>query len=323
MSYDDKMSAFAELNAKREKARAEAELRVKETEVRIPEIADINRRLAAVGPRLMQLGIEGGDDFEEKANALHEEHEALICRKHALLEEHGYPRDYDLPVYSCKLCNDSGYVDSRLCSCVREAIVKRAYYSSGLGKALEGQTFETIDMRYYTGNTESGASVKEQMRYVVGHCKAFATEFSPGKESLLMIGGSGRGKTHLASAIGREVIKKGYSVVYESASNIVNNFEAERFGRAYSNDNQRYFECDLLIIDDLGTEFNTQFTLSVLFNLFNSRIINGVSTVVTTNLSLKEIESLYKERIFSRLSGDFTVLPFCGKDIRRQRKGTQ
>ena len=155
---------------------------------------------------------------------------------------------------------------------------------------------------------------------MLDYCKKYAMYFTPGAESLLMIGGAGRGKTHFASAIGRTVIDKGYSVVYESATNIVNTFESERFGRDLEADPSKYYSCSLLIIDDLGTEFNTQFSLSAIFNLINHRIINGLSTIVTTNLSLKEIETNYKERIFSRLSGEFTVLPFCGRDIRRIKK---
>ncbi len=320
MAYEDRAQAYAELDARRMRARDDAEKRALELEKKIPELKELNRAISAVGPRLLALGMAGGNDYEAKAQALYEEHELLVEKKQGLLLSYGYPIDYDMPVYECKLCKDTGYIDTKICNCVREAIVSREYFSSGLGKALENQTFDSLDMAYYSGTTESGASVKEQMSFVVDYCKRYAKFFSPGAESLLMIGGAGRGKTHLASAIGREVIRKGYPVVYESATNIVNKFEAERFGRDVKADPERYYNCALLIIDDLGTEFNTQFTLSVLFNLINHRIINGLSTIVTTNLSLKEIETNYKERIFSRLSGEFTVLPFCGKDIRRLKK---
>lgn len=320
MSFDDRNTAFAELDMRRMKAAEDARLRERELEKRIEGLAELNKEIMAIGPKLLRLGMEGGADYEAKSKALHKEHEALIDKKHDLLIKNGYPSDYDLPVYSCKICKDTGFIDMKICNCVRDSIVRRAYYSSGLGKALEDQTFETIDVSYYAGNTESGASVKEQMSYVLDYCKKYAMYFTPGAESLLMIGGAGRGKTHFASAIGRTVIDKGYSVVYESATNIVNTFESERFGRDLEADPSKYYSCSLLIIDDLGTEFNTQFSLSAIFNLINHRIINGLSTIVTTNLSLKEIETNYKERIFSRLSGEFTVLPFCGKDIRRIKK---
>ncbi len=320
MSYEDRLTAFAELENKRMRAIEEARVRERALEKEIPELADINKAIASTGPRLLALGMQGGKDYNAKIEALHREHEELIAKKQALLVASGYPEDYDMPAFSCRICNDTGYVETKMCNCVRDAIVKRAYYNSGLGKALDNQTFDTLDMSYYTGTVGSGDSVRERMEFVVNYCKNYAKYFSPGTESLLMVGGAGRGKTHLASAIGKEVIHKGYSVVYETASNVVNTFEAERFGREGRVDTDKYYSCTLLIIDDLGTEFSTQYSISVLFNLLNYRIINGLSTIVTTNLSLKEIEANYKERIYSRLSGDFTVLPFCGKDIRRMKK---
>lgn len=323
MASEHKATVYAELEQRRSKAFEEAKLREAELENSIPELVELNKAISAVGPRLLALGVSGGADFESRSDALYREHEALIERKRALLLANGYAADYDMPVFECEICRDTGYDGMKMCRCVRDAIVKHSYYSSGLGKALEEQTFDTFDMRYYSGTTDSGIPVKDAMGYVVTYCRNYARCFAPGDESLLMIGGAGRGKTHLASAVGKVVIEKGYSVVYESASNIVNSFESERFARSNDVDTQRYFVCDLLIIDDLGTEFLTQYSISVIFNLINHRIINKLSTIITTNLSLKEIETNYKERIYSRLCGDYTILGFCGKDIRRLKKETE
>ncbi len=314
------LSIQAEINEKRKKAIAEADRRQRETEAAIPALADINRRINGIGPRLLALGIEGAKDFEERSAALYREHEALIAEKGALLKAKGYAEDYDMPVFECKECNDTGFVGKTLCSCFKKIRAKRAYYASGLGKALAGQTFESIDMRYYGGTTPGGLPVKTIMTNNIEYCKAYANSFKAGAENLLIIGGAGLGKTHVSSAIGHVVINKGYNVVYESAQNIVGAFEDEHFGRSHEDKTGRFLDCDLLIMDDLGTEFGTAFTLSALFSLINHRIINGLSTVITTNLNFTEIEANYKERICSRLRGEYTTLVFCGNDIRRIKK---
>ena len=320
MDNTENYSVQSELSEKHLRALAEADRRMAEAEEAIPELVSINRSIMSVGPRLLALGVQGGDDYEQRSMELYREHEALVEKKMALLKSHGYAEDYDLPVFECKECNDTGFVGPLLCSCVKRARAKRAYYNSGLGKALENQTFESIDMRYYAGTTAKGYSVKDIMTNHVEFCKEYANGFRPGAENLLMIGGAGLGKTHVASAIGHVVINKGYSVVYESAQRIIDSFETERFGKGSQEDTSRFNECDLLIMDDLGTEFNTSFTLSALFGLINHRIINGLSTIITTNLGFAEIEERYEERICSRLRGEYTTLVFCGKDIRRIKK---
>lgn len=320
MENNNSISIQSELNDKRLRALAEADRRQAETEAAIPQLANINRLIRSVGPRLLALGIQGGEDYEQRSMELYREHEALVAEKTALLKAHGYKEDYDLPVFECKACNDTGFVGASLCSCVKKARAKRAYYNSGLGKALAGQTFESLDMRYYSGTTAKGLSVKDIMTNHVEYCKAYANAFKPGAENLLIIGGAGLGKTHITSAIGHTVINKGYSVVYESAQKIIDAFETERFGKGADENTGRFTDCDLLIMDDLGTEFNTSFTLSALFGLIDHRIINGLSTIITTNLGFAEIEERYKERICSRLRGEYTALVFCGRDIRRVKK---
>ena len=313
-------SVMAQLNESRMQALAAADKRQAETEAVIPGLSRINREMQAIGPRLLALGIEGGADYEERSAALYKEHEALVEKKQALLVANGFSADYDMPVFSCKKCEDTGHIGSSVCECVEKARVKRAYYSSGLGKALENQTFDTLDMRYYTGETAKGYSVKDIMHNTVEYCKHYAASFKPGAENLLLIGGAGLGKTHIASAIGHSVINKGYSVVYESAQKVIDTYDAERFGKDPNADPSRFLNCDLLIMDDLGTEFNTSFTLAAIFGLINHRIINGLSTIITTNLNFTEIEAAYKERICSRLRGEYTALVFCGNDIRRAKK---
>ncbi|MBQ3082192.1 MAG: ATP-binding protein [Clostridia bacterium] len=320
MENKERLSIQSELNEKRLRALAEADRRQAETEAAIPALGNINRLIRSVGPRLLALGIQGGDDYEARSKELYLEHEALVDEKMALLKANGYPEDYDLPVFECKECNDTGFVGPMPCSCVKRERAKRAYYNSGLGKALEKQTFESLDMRYYSGTTAKGFSVKDIMTNHVEYCKDYAENFCRGADNLLMIGGSGLGKTHIASAIGHVVINKGFEVVYESAQRIIDAFETERFGKGSEEGTSRFTDCDLLIMDDLGTEFNTSFTLSALFGLLNHRIINGLSTIITTNLSFAEIEEKYKERICSRLRGEYNALVFCGRDIRRVKK---
>ncbi len=319
----DGQSIQAEYVAKRMKALSDAAKREEQLMAQIPELVPIIKRISAIGPELLRLAVSGAENFQELSDRLYNEHEALVERKKAILKTNGYPEDYDMPVFECKICADNGVVGNAVCECVKRITSRRAYYGSGLGKALEGQTFESFDIRYYSGTTKNGYSVKELMTDVLEHCKEYAEKFVPGAESLLMIGGAGLGKTHLASSIAHCVLEKGYSVVYESAQNVVNAFESVRFGRDSSVDTEKFNSCELLIIDDLGTEFITPFSVSVFFNLLNYRIINSKSTIVTTNMSLKEIEASYKERIYSRLLGDYTTLAFCGNDIRRIKKDTE
>ncbi len=317
---ENSVSIQTELNEKRLRALAEADNRQRETEEKIPELKRINMLIASTGPRLLALGVAGGEDYEKRSMELYREHEALVAEKSALLKANGFAEDYDLPRFSCNECNDTGFIGTAFCTCLKKAKAKRSYYNSGLGKALENQTFESLDMRYYAGTTAKGLSVRDIMEGNVQFCKEYAAGFKAGAENLLFIGGAGLGKTHLSSAIAHVVIDKGYNVVYESAQNIIDAFEAERFGKGSEGTVKRFTEAELLIIDDLGTEFNTSFTLSALFNLINYRIINGLSTIISTNLGFAEIEANYKERICSRLRGEYTPLVFCGKDIRRIKR---
>jgi DNA replication protein DnaC len=202
---------------------------------------------------------------------------------------------------------------------MRRDLVMAGYESSGIGKLIAKQNFENFDLSYYRGTEH------EQMERVLATVKSYAETFrEAGGRNLLFIGMTGLGKTHLSSACAKAVIDRGFDVVYESAQNIFSDFEYERFNRGYNTDAQnektaRYFETDLLIIDDLGTEVTNQFTTACLYNIVNTRMCAGKGMIINTNLKKEELVAKYQDRITSRLFGEFEICLFVGKDIRSQK----
>ena len=203
-----------------------------------------------------------------------------------------------------------------MCKCFREMLITENIKSSGMGGLIEKQSFENFDLDFYKDNADDYARMKNNL----ADAKKFAEEFGKGTKTLMFMGSTGTGKTHLSTAIAKTVIEKGYEVLYDSAQNIVSAFEADRFKSGYGPFEpkaDKYLECDLLILDDLGTEFVNQFTVSCLYNLINTRQNKGLSTLISTNLDYDELTSKYQDRIFSRLVGsDSKVLIFVGKDKR-------
>ena len=229
----------------------------------------------------------------------------------------GYPEDYDEPKYDCPICQDTGFVDVKMCRCFKEALTASNIASSGMGKLIEHQSFENFDLEWYKGNPD--AYRKAEMNLKVA--KAFSKNFGKTSANLLLVGTTGTGKTHISTSIAKELITRGFDVLYDSAQNIISDFEADKFKSGYSDKyeskGEKYLECDLLIMDDLGTEFVNQFTVSCLYNLINTRQNRGLSTIISTNLTPADLKAKYDGRIISRLLGqDYTLLQFTGKDHR-------
>lgn len=310
-------SVYEDFRLKREAAISAAEDRQRFLQEKIKGLKELDAELASIGPKFMFSVMEKKDDFEKIELEFRTRQETLMSERATLLRANGYESDYDSPKFECKKCNDTGYVGFDACPCLKNAIVKKNYLNSGLGKASYGQSFENFSLDYYGGVMKNGITNKEFMGDVLSFCKQYAENFSSNSESLFLSGGTGLGKTHLSSAIAKKVIEKGYSVIYDSAQNVFDVFENERFGRAEAGSSEKYKNCSLLIIDDLGAEFVTQFSVAVLYNLLNFRLLNGKPMIISSNLGPKEIEKTYKERIYSRLGGDFTVLKFVGSDIRK------
>lgn len=297
--------------AVREKKEAEAAA-YEEAVSKCEELALIGLKLKKNGAEAALLTLNGDTEGTE---AIMRESVALADRKKELEAEIGLTAQRP----ECNECNDTGYIGSWLCSCV-ERIARRLAYSDLAGQApLEQSTFENFDLNYYPDEkNETGSFPRKRMTAIYGFCRDYAAGFTTASESLLFLGGTGLGKTHLSLAMAGEIIKKGYGVIYGTAQNLFNQMSREHF--SYSNDDRMLEEalaCDLLIIDDLGTEFSTQFTQSCVYNIVNTRILRGKPTVISSNFTLVELEKIYSPRIMSRIIGSYTMKKFNGSDIRQ------
>lgn len=300
-----------ELERRRSAARATAEERNLMLRERYEDICAIDAELTKTGLRLFRAAAMG-----ESIDTIRERNRALNEQRRALLVQYGYPEDFTEVHYTCPLCSDTGYQGIRMCSCFREELIRENIRSSGIGNLMERQSFESFDLDWYK---RRGPEAYKKMKYVFEQAKTFAEGFHTGAENLLFMGPTGSGKTHLSTAIASVVVSRGFGVVYDTAQNVISAFETDHFRRTEGDGHtaDKYLECDLLILDDLGTEFLNSFSLSCLYNLFNTRQNRGLSTILSTNLSFKALAERYEDRIYSRLVGDtFRVLPFDGDDHR-------
>ncbi len=308
--------ANALLAERKLRAEQNAERKLADIHRKLPEIKAIDASLGKTERKIIDAIRLGRDGIEERIASLEAETNALWARRAELLADNGYPEDYTEPEYFCPDCKDSGYIDGKMCICKRRALVMAGYESSGVGALMGSQSFDTFSFDYYTGDALKTA------KHSYDTAKKYAEGFSgDGDGNLLFVGGTGLGKTHLSTAVAVAVIERGFDVKYETAQNIIADFEDKQFRGAHTSADdedptERYFDCDLLIIDDLGTEMTNQFTLSALYNLMNTRINRGKAMLISTNLSSAEMRRRYSDRITSRLFGEFSVLLFEGGDIR-------
>ncbi len=310
-----------EYETKYRRAQDEADARRAEIHLALPAVAELDAELRLTGLSIMAAAVEAGD-VDARIAEVREQNLALRARRAVLMTEADYPADYTEPRYECPLCNDSGYVDLKICSCMRRRIIDATLEASGVPDLLRTQTFDSFDLGYYADDP----AAHKRMTLILGRIRQFAESFRPGEsESLVLFGGTGLGKTHLSSAAAATVIENGHDVCYVSAVSLISDFEFNRFGNRSAGssedgrDTDRYYDCDLLIIDDLGTEITNQFTTSVLYDLINTRITRHRSTIISTNLTQEDFRRRYWDRITSRVLGEYTVLPFLGKDVRAQK----
>ena len=331
MPYDGKLLARArgELDNLRAGNRDEMQRRYAAVCARVPEIRDIDARLRAHMAQLVRLTIGKGPDMQEKIAALRDENLDLQMRRAELLTAAGFGSDYLDEIVSCPLCRDTGLYKGGVCRCLDRLYNKELTKELGTLMRRGDESFNKFDLSLYPTESDpaTGMVPREVMRKVSDACRRYAENFSPSSTNLLFQGGTGLGKTYLSACIARVVAERGFSVCYDTAAAALDNYEKAKFnrdteeGEAAAVKIRRMESCDLMILDDLGTEMPTPMGQSALYTLINNRLVNGKKTIVSTNLGNDELSKRYTPQIASRILGEFQCLPFVGTDIRRLKRG--
>jgi len=318
----DLIKVKEEFSEKYKKAQAASDARCRELWGKIDGLRMIDNELSLTGIRIMEavMSKEKGSDTASKLEEIKNQNQTLLRERAALLRAYGYPEDYTDVHYECDKCCDSGYVDMKMCDCMKRALVLAGYESSGLSSLMKTQSFENFSLDYYRQSQKQYDGMKKAYEKI----KNFAENFSSDTyENFLFFGRTGLGKTHLSTAVAKTVIDRYFDVLYVTANEMISVFEQKKFGSKINPneeaDTSRYYSADLLIIDDLGTEMSTPFSISCVYEIINARMIARKSTIISTNLGIDEIEKRYWERITSRLLGEYQPILFVGADIRGQK----
>lgn len=331
MAYSEEIISRAELRLKQAQQShrdKQATLR-QEIYQKVPRAGEIDRLLRQTAPRILAASLRKGLNQQEALAALRQENLALQDEQAALLAQAGYEPDALDEAPYCPLCNDRGWKGSTMCQCLKDLCQQEQIKSLSSLLNLGEQSFENFRLDYYDPMVwqDYRRSPRESMELVLSTCWNYANHFgSYAYKNLFLSGNPGLGKTFLSACIARVVSEKGYSVVYDTASNIFSRFETKKFAkdgeeaRQAEADTRRYLRCDLLILDDLGSEFTTPFVQASLYELINSRLVEGKQTVISSNLNLPSIRQRYSPQVASRLEGEYQFLLFFGQDIRQLKK---
>ena len=280
---------------------------------------------AAMG-EIIASALRRGTDPLPAIRVIRDKNLSLQKRRAELLAQLGYPEDYLSEKPRCTLCGDTGYRGDGLCSCLKKYYAQEQIRELSRMLDIGSQSFDTFELDWYSPDRGSlPRSPRENAQRNLNLCRDFAARFRPGRENLLLFGAPGLGKTFLSACIARVVSEDGFSVVYDTAGHVFSQFESAKFrrdddGDTAGEDVERCMNCDLLILDDLGTEMTTSFVQSALYQLLNGRLLTGRSTVISTNLDPEELGRRYGAPLLSRLEGEYQLLPFVGTDIRRLKR---
>lgn len=305
---------------KRDKAFREYMSRREEIYKRLPRILEIDDEISSIGLEKINEAYHLPERCNDILNELSSKISRLKKEKEAILKSYGYTADYLQIHYECEDCKDTGYVDGSMCHCLRQNLISVLYDLSHLKNVLKYENFENFDMSLYSDQPFGGypKSPRKNMETIYLECIRFANYFPNVDESLFFYGNSGLGKTFLSHCIAKDLIDKGYTVIYQTAPNLIDILRKTALGEN-SEEAELINECDLLILDDLGTESATAYSEQVIFNIINARLLAGKKMLISTNFNLEELMNTYPERICSRIFGNFRIFAFYGDDIRLKK----
>lgn len=323
MGYGKDVYASAEriMLDRRRQAEEKADRRKAALYKSCPRARDIERELASTAVSAAKA-VLGGENAKEQLLRLKTRNLKLQDELAEILKSAGYGSDALKPHYNCRLCGDTGYIDGKMCGCMKDLLREQAYSRLNAMTPLSLSTFSDFSLAYYSDASSDGKmSEREIMRQTLNFCVNYANYFTTRSDNLIMTGGTGLGKTHLSLAIANEAVQKGFGVVYSSVSTLVTKLENEHFGRNENESTSNLLQnCDLLILDDLGTEFKSSFSSAAIYGIANTRLLTQKPTIISTNLSTREMVEFYSERFASRIIGSYKRLVFVGKDVRQQKR---
>ena len=331
MSYDANVLRRATQRLEEERrARSDRAARLRqEAYEKEPRLAQLDKKLQGTMSQLMAAALRRGESTAQAIQAIRAQNQDIQKERAVLLGAIGLPEDALDDKPACPLCGDTGWRGAQMCQCLKKLCTQEQIRELSKLLDLGEQSFDSFRLDYYSQTPwpGRGASPRENMELVYEVCLNYAQKFGRFYfKNLFLSGAPGLGKTFLSACIARTVLEEGFSVVYDTAGNIFAQFELKKFQRdaqdaqEAKDETRRYLNCDLLILDDLGSELTTQFTQSALYELVNTRLVAGRCTVISSNLSMDEAARRYSPQIASRLAGEYHVLHFFGDDIRKQKK---
>lgn len=311
-------------NQRQLRNRHDQDERVRKVYEMIPQIQELEREISSRAVQSARRLLDGDENARE---GLKQQIEDLREQKEILLLSHGLPKDYMEPHYTCSDCQDTGYIGGRKCHCFKKEEIKLLYAQSNIDKIIETENFDTFSFEYFDNQEivpELQMTVADYMKQVLVWCREFADNYKSEGGNLIFTGSTGVGKTFLTNCIARELINQFQSVIYLSANDLFDVFSKNKFSyepEEEMRDMYQYIlDCDLLIIDDLGTELNNTFVSSQLFYCINERLLRKKGTIISTNLSVTMLRDTYSDRVSSRIMSQYTIIPLYGDDIRTKKR---
>ncbi|MBO5095013.1 MAG: ATP-binding protein [Lachnospiraceae bacterium] len=303
-------SIFREYEEKQNRSRRNQLRKITEIYKKIPEYEEVEHSISSVCVAQTKKLLDGSDSaLVDLKRTLH----TLSEKKRSLLLSAGYPENYLEPEYDCPYCKDTGYIDGQKCICLKQRIISLLYEQSNIKEVLTKENFSTLSYAYYEGED------LRRFQQTVAACESFVQNFSSEYRNLFFYGSVGAGKSFLSNCIAKELIENGRLVLYFSAAGLLGALSGKSREEQIAVAHDLY-GCDLLVIDDLGTEYTNAYVISQLFSCLNERHLRRKSTLISTNLSLEDLRNRYSERIFSRVTSNYEIHKITGPDIRMYRK---